>query len=216
MIDLNNKKNSFGKSILIALKNRLNPGHILFIALIITANAFAWFTYMSKVTSSIDVKVKSWNVSFEFDNQEMSDYINFSVDQIYPGMTPYKESLSVKNDGDVPARLTYQIVSINVFDQYFTIEDGSLTEQQLVQIMKENYPFTITITTDKDIIDANGGTAVFYINVNWPFESVGTSGMSNDELDTYWGNKAYEFNKINPTKPCIKAKVKLSAVQIDN
>ena len=211
-----NKKNTLGKSILIALKKRLNPGHILLLTLIITANTFAWFIYMDKVTSSINVKVKSWNVSFKFDNQEMSDYINFSVDKIYPGMTPYEESLSVTNDGEVPARLTYEIISISVFDQYFTTEDNSLTEEQLIQVMKENYPFTIRVTTSEETIDANGGTASFYINVNWPFESVNTSGISNDELDTYWGNKAYEFNNTNPTKPCIKIKVKLSAVQIND
>lgn len=216
MINVNNKKNTLGKSILIALKKRLNPGHILFLSLIIVGNAFAWFIYMEKVTGNIDVKVKSWNVSFRFDNQDMSDFINFSVDKIYPGMTPYRESLSVTNDGEVAAKLTYEIVSISVFDQSFTIEDGSLTESQLIQVMKENYPFTITITTNQEVIDSNGGTAVFYINVNWPFESVNINGNSNDELDTYWGNKAYEFNKTNPAIPCIKVKVKLSAVQIDN
>ena len=114
------KNNTLFKSILKALKKRLKPGHIIFLAILISANAFAWFIYMEKISSDINVKVKSWNVSFRLDNQDMTDYINFSIDEMYPGMTPYSESLSVTNDGEVDARLTYEIVSLQVFDEFFT------------------------------------------------------------------------------------------------
>lgn len=210
------KNNTLFKSILKALKKRLKPGHIIFLAILISANAFAWFIYMEKISSDINVKVKSWNVSFRLDNQDMTDYINFSIDEMYPGMTPYSESLSVTNDGEVDARLTYEIVSLQVFDEFFTTEGGELTEEQLVQIMRENYPFQITVTTNQAVIGSDGGTATFNINATWPYESVNSNGVSNDEADTYWGNKAYEFRQTNPTAPCIKVKVKLSAVQVES
>lgn len=213
---MDENKNTLLKSILTALRKRLKPGHIIFLAVLLSANAFAWFIYMDKISSSIDVKVKSWNVSFKFDNQQMIDYINFSIDEMYPGMTPYKESLSVTNDGEMSARLTYEIVSLKVFDDFYTTEDGSYTEDELVNIMKYNYPFQISVTTNKETIAANGGTAIFYINATWPYESVNTNGQSNDTADTYWGNKAYEFKKNNSTKPCISVKVMLSAIQIES
>lgn len=210
-----NKNNTLLKSILKALKKRLKPGHILFLAIIISANAFAWFIYMDKISSDINVKVKSWNVSFKLDNQNMTDYINFAVDDIYPGMTPYQESLSVTNDGEVDARLYYEIVSVDVFNQHYTTEDGSLTEAELKQIMRTNYPFQINITTNQELIGASGGTAMFYINVAWPYESVNSNGQSNDALDTYWGSQAYDYKQSNPNTPCIKIKVKLSAIQVE-
>lgn len=211
----NTKKNTLFKSILKALKKRLKPGHILFLAIIISANAFAWFIYMEKISSDIDVRVKSWNVSFRLDNQNMTDYINFTVDEMYPGMTPYSESLSVTNDGEVDARLTYEIVSFQVFGQLYTTEEGAYTEAELIQIMRNNYPFQITVTTNQEVIGASGGSATFYINAAWPYESVNSNGQSNDEADTYWGNQAYQFKQTNPSLPCIKVRIKLSAVQVE-
>lgn len=213
-MDQKEKNNRLLLSILKALKKRFRLKYILFISLVLAANTFAWFIYMDKISSDIDVKIKSWNVSFSIDNQNMTDYINFNVDEIYPGMTPYSQTLSVTNDGEVDARLYYEIISVKVLDEYYTTEDGVTTEQQLKTIMNERYPFRIQITTNSELIGKSGGSASFYINVTWPYESVNTSGQSNDELDTYWGKEAYDFIQNNPTLPCIKVKVKLSAIQV--
>lgn len=211
----NAKKNTLLRSILKALKKRLKPGHIIFLAILISANAFAWFIYMEKISSDIDVRVKSWNVSFRLDNQNMTDYINFTVDEMYPGMTPYNESLSVTNDGEVDARLTYEIVSLQVFGQTYTTEGGAYTEAQIAQIMRENYPFQISVTTNQAVIGADGGTATFYISATWPYETLDGNGQPNDTADTYWGNQAYQYKQANPTLPCIKVRIKLSAIQVD-
>lgn len=213
---MNEKKNTLGKSILKALKRRLKPTHILFLALILSGNAFAWFIFMDRISSDIDVRVKAWNVSFTVDNQNMTDYINFTADDIYPGMTPYSQSLSVTNDSDVAASLSYEIVSVQVFDDLYTTENGAFTEEQLVTMMRDNYPFRVLLSTNNSVLSANGGTASFTINITWPYESINSSGVSNDEADTFWGNQAYTFKQNNPTLPCIKVRVKLSAIQIDN
>ncbi len=209
------KKNSLGKSILKAFKKRFSILHLLFFGLLIAANTFAWFIYMDKVSTDIDVRVKAWNVSFRFNNQDMEDYINFVVDDIYPGMSPFQQSLAVTNDGDMDAQLTYEVVSITVMDETFTTEDDSMTEEELVALMSERYPFRIAITTNHELIEKSGGTAIFYVNVTWPYESYNSNGGSNDALDTYWGNQAYTYKQNNPGSPCIKVKVKLSAIQVN-
>ena len=209
------KKNSLGKSILKAFKKRFSIFHLLFLGVLIAANTFAWFIYMDKVSSDIDVRVKAWNVSFRFNNQDMEDYINFSVDDVYPGMTPFQQALAVTNDGEMDAQLSYEVVSISVMGETFTTEDGSMTEDELKTLMSERYPFKITITTNHSLIQKDGGTAIFYVNVTWPYESYNSNGVSNDSLDTYWGNQAYTYKHDNPTLPCIKVKVKLSAVQVN-
>ena len=210
-----NKKNNLLNSILKALRKRLKPAHILFLAILIAANTFAWYIYMEKISSEINVKIKAWNVSFKFDNQNMEDYINFAVDDIYPGMSPYRQSLVVTNDGEVDAKLYYEIVSITVLGTTYTTEDGTKTEDEIKTIMRENYPFSITITTNHELISKSGGTAMFYINVNWPYESYDSNGKSKDSLDTYWGKEAYTYKQNNPTSPCVKVKVKLSAIQVE-
>ena len=211
----NNHKNILLKSIFKALKKRLKLGHVLFLVLLITANTFAWYIYMEKISSNIDVKIKAWNVSFKFDNQNMEDYINFTVDDIYPGMNPYNQSLAVTNDGEVDAQLSYEIVSITVLGNFYTTEDGSMTEDQLKVLMRDSYPFKITITTNQQYISKSGGTAMFYINVSWPYESYNSNGQLNDELDTYWGKEAYTFKQSYPNSPCVKVRVKLSAIQLE-
>lgn len=208
------QKNSLLVTIFLVLKKRFSIFHLLFLAVIIAANTFAWFIYMDKISSDIDVRVKAWNVSFRLNNQEMEDYINFTVSDIYPGMTPFQQSLAVTNDGEMDASLTYEIISVTVMGDTYTTEDGTMTEEELTTLMNENYPFRVTITTSQSLISRDGGTALFYINVTWPYESV-TNGVSNDELDTYWGNRAYTFKQENPTLPCIKVRVKLSAIQVN-
>ena len=209
------KKNILFGSILKALKKRLKPGHILFLAILLGTNAFAWFIYMEKISSDVNVKVKAWNVSFRLDNQNMTDYINFTVNDMYPGMTPYSETLSVTNDGEVDARLTYEIVSFKVFNDLFTTENGGMTSQQIQTAMRNDYPFQINITTNQEIIGSDGGTASFQITASWPYESTNINGTSNDMADTYWGDMAFTFKDQHPNTPCIVLRVKLSAIQVE-
>ena len=215
MENQNNKDKKILKAIIKVIKKRFKLSHLLFLALLLTVNSFAWFIYMNKISSDIDVKVKAWNVSFEFNNQTMTDYINFSVDEIYPGMPDYEQNISVTNDGEVSAKLYYEIVSVNILGTEYIVEDGGFTSEELVTKLETEYPFKINITTNKEIIDGQGGKANFVVNVTWPYESYDSEGTLNDEIDTYWGNQAYQFSKEHPDDSCILLKVKLSATQIN-
>lgn len=203
------------KAIVKVIKRRFKLRHLLFLALLLTMNSFAWFIYMNKISSDIDVKVKAWNISFEFNNQTMTDYVNFSVDEIYPGMEDYEQGLSVTNDGEVSAKLYYEIISVNILGTEYTTEDGSFTSDELVRKLEEEYPFKINISTDKEVINGKGGNASFLVTVTWPYESYDDSGTLTDEVDTYWGNQAYQFSREHSSESCILLKVKLSATQIN-
>ena len=58
------KENKVLKAICKVIKKRFKLSYLLFIALLLVSNSFAWFIYMNKIDSDIDVKVKAWNVSF--------------------------------------------------------------------------------------------------------------------------------------------------------
>ena len=51
------------------------------------------------------------------------------------------------------------------------------------------------------------GNGSFKITVEWPFES------GNDENDTLWGNKAYEYYSVNPNEQSIALNLTLIATQ---
>lgn len=209
------KNKKLSKAIIKVIKKRFKLRHLLFLALLLTTNSFAWFIYMNKISSDIDVKVKAWNVSFEFDNQTMTDYVNFIVDDVYPGMTDYVQSLSVTNDGEVAAKLYYEIISVTILGTEYTTEDGSYTSEELVTKLETEYPFKIRISTNQEIVDGNGGNANFIVTVTWPYESYDEEGTLTDEIDTYWGNQAYQFKQNYPDSSCILLNVKLSATQIN-
>lgn len=209
------KNKKLSKVIIKVIKKRFKLRHLLFLALLLTTNSFAWFIYMNKISSDIDVKVKAWNVSFEFDNQTMTDYVNFIVDDVYPGMTDYVQSLSVTNDGEVAAKLYYEIISVTILGTEYTTEDGSYTSEELVTKLETEYPFKIRISTNQEIVDGNGGNANFIVTVTWPYESYDEEGTLTDEIDTYWGNQAYQFKQNYPDSSCILLNVKLSATQIN-
>ena len=211
-----NNNNQLLKVIWKVVKKMFKLSHLLFIALLLTCNSFAWFIYMNKIDSDIDVKVKAWNVSFRFDNQTMSDYIKFDVRDIYPGMEDNKQEVSVTNDGEVAAKLYYEIVSVRIFDKTYSVNDGGFSSSDLENVLNQSYPFKINISSDKEVIDGKGGVAKFIVNVSWPYETLDDNGELKDLDDTYWGNKAYSYGKEYPDKPCILLNIKLSATQVNN
>lgn len=211
-----NNNNQVLKVIWKVVKKRFKLSHLLFIALLLTCNSFAWFIYMNKIDSDIDVKVKAWNVSFRFDNQTMSDYIKFDVRDIYPGMEDNRQEVSVTNDGEVAAKLYYEIISVRIFDKTYSVNDDGLSSSEIENVLNQSYPFKINISSDKEVIDGKGGAAKFIVNVSWPYETLDDNGELKDLDDTYWGNKAYSYGKEYPDKPCILLNIKLSATQVNN
>ena len=76
--------------------------------------------------------------------------------------------------------------------------------------MKTEFQFKVNITKNDTELLAGTGPGLFRVTVEWPFES------GDDEADTLWGNKAYEYYSTNPGKKSIEIEVKLTAKQIAN
>ena len=189
------------------IKKRIRIRTILFLALALSCNSFAWFVYTSKVSNSITANVKAWRVEFESQENEAIEYIDFNIDSIYPGMEEYNNSITVTNQGESDAKIIYEIVYMNILGTEYKDEKYSSTE--MLEILKANYPFQIDLSVSNTIIAAKTGKEYFRVKVSWSFES------GNDELDTYWGNLAYHFKEKNPDLPGISLKIKLSASQLN-
>ena len=203
------------KIIINVIKKRFKIWHLLFFAILISVNTFAWFIYMNKVSSDLTVKVKSWNISFQFDNQTMTDYVNFNVTNIYPGMTTETQSLRVSNDGEVDAQLSYEVVYANILGTVYDTENGTITSSQLTQKLANDYPFKINLSSTSNILSKNGTNEYFNVSISWNYETT-TNGVLQDDVDTYWGNLAYTFQQQNVNTPCIQVRIKLSAIQISS
>jgi hypothetical protein len=175
------------------------------LVLLLSVNSYAWFIYSTKVSNGVTARVRAWDVLFQVGEEEITQDINFNLDEIYPGMTNYTNSITVTNRGDTTASFTYKINSANVLGTTYT--ESELTPSSYIQnALATNYPFTITIGVNNSSLSP-GSQASFNISVVWPYES------GNDANDTYWGNLAYTYKQNHPDLPSISIDITIAAYQ---
>ncbi len=207
------KKNKFFR-----ILKRIKPHHLIFIILLLTANAFAWFIFVSRVDNSIDVYVKAWNIDFENEDEQITDYITFTVDSIYPGMPVYSRNVTANNYSDVSANLTYNILECSVMGTTYVTREGKIdagltpdgteyTSGQIQTMLANDYPFHIVLTSSSSLLAPVNGSATYNASISWDYES------GDDALDTTWGMQAYDFKQANPGDPCIYIRVKIYITQ---
>lgn len=179
---------------------------LFLLAITLASNSFAWFIYTTKVSSNISAKVREWNVTFEANGQAVEKTIEINIDSLYPGMNAYNQTLTAANSGESKAQITYEIVSTNILGD--NLVNYNYSNEDILNYLKNNYPFTIEISSTNSIIEPNGEEKI-NITVSWPYES------GDDEKDTYWGNLAYNYHQANPGKPSIVLVIKISAIQLN-
>ncbi len=193
--------------ILKIIKKRVKPRTLLLLALTLVANSYAWFIYTTKVDNTIEAHVRSWNVRFDYDSSEITEYIDFNIDDMYPGMGNYENSIKILNTGEATGKINYEVVSARIINDNYVIDENAQTTENVVNSLANDYPFKIIIGVTNSEITKETGEEEFYIKVTWDYES------GNDKEDTYWGNQAYDYQQNNPNSPIISIKIKISVVQ---
>lgn len=177
---------------------------LFLLAITLASNSFAWFIYTTEVSSNITTKVREWKVTFDADGENIEKEITINIDSLYPGMEDYSETLTASNSGESRATIIYELKEATVLgDDLMTL---NLENNALIEYLKTAFPFKIDISSSNDVIDI-GASESITIRVYWPYES------GNDELDTQWGNRAYDYHEANPESPSITLVLKISATQ---
>ena len=190
-------------------KKRRNRLQTLFLlAIKLASNSLAWFVYSTRVSNNITAKVKSWNVDFEIGTESQAEeYIEISIDSLYPGMEDYKKTLKAVNRGEAEAQINYTVEKALILGD--DLLNLGLQNEQIITKLSNDYPFTIQLSVSSMRIPASGGEADISIEIKWPYES------GNDAEDTYWGNRAYDYHEANNTLPSINIIIKITAVQVE-
>lgn len=211
------KKNN-RKLILKVIKEKVKLRYLLLLIVLLVSNTFAWFIYNTQVDNRIDVHVRAWRIVLTKEDSQISDYVTFNVQNVYPGMTDYTDNLKVYNQGEVNATLRYTIMSANILGTEYISEEGrlelkedavdtDLSSAELEQKLANDFPFKITFKMGKDSLAAEEDETTYTLTVTWAYES------GDDEMDTYYGNLAYEYIHNNPNTSCITLKVKIDIAQ---
>lgn len=185
-------------------KNKLKTLLLLFIALV--ANTYAWFIYNRVVSASMEAHIKSWQVTIE---GAIDDSLTFDIDDLYPGMPAYQDEVSLVNDGEMDANLTFSYKSIRIMGDTYTVGVNGVTQQSL-QDMIDGYPFEITLEASSNTVSSGGGESLLRLYITWDF---GDGDEEKDALDTYWGEKSYEFTSENPGLSSLEIVVDVNIAQ---
>ncbi len=175
---------------------KLNLASLVFAVVSFISVSFAWFAYSGLVDVKTEVGVKAWYIEFEKNNEVVSNDIVISLSDLYPGMEPLSEVITIKNLGDSDAKLNYKIDYARILDDdkdYYTLSDD-YTSDRIEDALAHNYPFSINATLSKSRLNAKDSDAEFIVTVSWPLDS------GNDKLDSTWGTKAYQFEKRQEDK----------------
>ncbi len=198
----------------------ISPFRLVLLIVLIASNSFAWFIYATKISSEISIHVRSWNVVFEAGNTQVTNVVNFNVDNIYPGMFDYTYDVNIYNNSEVGALITYKILEARVLDTtYVTVEGraerqeqtqpGDYTSDALMAKFENDFPFEITLDISSDTLSEEDGEETFTFMVHWPYES------GDDALDTQWGVASYNYMQDHPSDPTIFIKVKIFITQVN-
>ena len=202
------------KNIFTRVLKKIKISHLLILSILLAGNSYAWFVYISTVSNQIDVHVRSWKIDLQDGDEAVVNYVNITIDDAYPGMTTYEREIEANNYGEMAASVHYVVLSANIMgDEYITEEGRSnlgqepvatdMTSDELEEKLNDDYPFKITFGLSSNTIAPENGTATYNVTVEWPYES------GDDEADTYWGNRAYDFIQNNPDDPCIDIRIKI-------
>lgn len=182
--------------------------NIIILIVLLIFNAYAWFVYTTKVSLDLSAHVSAWDVQFVAKDGGIYSHMNVKVEKVYPGMEDFEKVVDVQNRGEVNVELSYQIESVRIMDEVFEVSDETgLTSEILENRLKNDYPFKINIEKDDTKLLTGTGDGNFRITVVWPYES------GDDETDSEWGRKAYEYYQNNPDSDCIELKMVLKATQ---
>ena len=211
---MKNKKNSSKRRI-------LSPSRLIILIILIAGNTFAWFIYATKIDNTVSVHVKGWNVTFEANENEVTNQVSVNVENVYPGMEDYEYNITAYNNSEVTANFTYQILEARILNTSYTTVEGRQaagetvlatdpTSAELEQMLAEDFPFVITLGTTGSVLDTNNDSEDFSLTVEWDYES------NQDALDTQWGIAAHDYKTAHPNDSSISFLVKLILTQNAN
>lgn len=186
---------------------RVRLSTLILLVITLSSTTFAWFIYATKVSTGITAHIESWNILFTSQDNLIEEYVNFYIPTIMPGMDDFSDSVTAYNRGDRSAQISYEIVSVRILNTTYVTDRDILTSAMLINQLANSYPFSITFSLTNETLNATSGYSTFTVNVEWPFES------GNDALDTYWGQRSYEYSSNNLDSPSIEIQIKISAVQ---
>lgn len=186
---------------------------LILLIVMLTVSTYAWFyTERNTNVGGIRGEVIDWDIEYSIDDEEIStEEVVIAIDEFYPGMADFEKNILTLNKTEIGAEIRYELKSVKIFgeekiDYLKTSNNITIAGNTTNIFSKEEYPFNVGFTYDKDVLagldkDAEGippeSLATLTIFANWSYERTGanTTLLQNDKLDTNFGERAYNYYK---------------------
>ena len=190
---------------------------ILVFSTIFIINTYAWWNLSKEIKiSKVEGKINPWDVDYVIDNNNILDeIIKIPIKNINPGMENFHKIVKIKNTGNKPTKINFELLSVKLFGEEKLNEllrnDEILQKENGAEIFKnkDKYPFDFSYTFDKtellgQYIDDRTTDSYANLVFDMKWEYLGT-----DMLDTEIGKRTFDFYNSNNNKNAIEITIKL-------
>lgn len=200
------------------MRSRVTVRTLFLLSITLIFNTYAWFLYVNTVSANLTAHVDAWQVTFKVDDETIQRELRFEIDHAYPGMEDETKVVTISNVGEKPADLDYSIKSLRIFDDIYISSEAVATGtvvpagatvipgSQILAKLENDYPFTFEIESNNHSLEASTTSNLDMI-FSWDYES------GDDENDTLYGTKSYEYYEDNDGKPAIQIVITITAQQ---
>lgn len=198
---------------------------VCLLAIFLIVSTYAWWSIGEAKITGLQGNVTSWGIEYYVNNKEItSETIKFTLDKFYPGMEKNIQTVQVRNVGDSKCNITLEITSVKLFGEDIT---NNLKTNNEVNVAggrinlftnTRKYPFNVNCVADKTTLTDNytkkpnsrNATADIQFNVEWPYDG------NNDELDTEYGKKAYQYSQrgLENQEECLIIEILITSSRI--
>ena len=165
-------------------RRRLTFRTLFMLSLTLIFNTYAWFLYVTTVSTNMTVHVDAWSVNFEVDGATIEKEFLLEIDHAYPGMDNVEKTVTINNSGEKIADLSYSISSVRILNDIYVVEDELTTEEkaaltgtetkitadEMTRMLNEDFPFKINVTCSSNELDINA-VATVTMNFTWAYEN---------------------------------------------
>ena len=97
------------KKVFYVIKKKVKISNLILLIVLLMFNSYAWFIYNTKVSTSLSAKIEAWDIAYISNGIRETQNIILDVEKIYPGMPIYTHQITVTNNGDTNAELSFAI-----------------------------------------------------------------------------------------------------------
>ena len=97
------------KKVFYVIKKKVKISNLILLIVLLMFNSYAWFIYNTKVSTSLSAKIEAWDIAYISNGIRETQNIILDVEKIYPGMTIYTHQITVNNNGDTNAELSFAV-----------------------------------------------------------------------------------------------------------